>query len=263
VHFLMIAVKHLDGVLKLLGAGAPRLNKDLKTRAVELRRLLEHWWESEQGTGAWKGCRDRLGAHAQPTQVQFEPGEPGDIRIGADPVSVVGLAADIRRVENELVAMEAQTEGSSEDLPQIFLFSTESRSGPGLFSDLARYWNLGGARGRLQLVGGSRPGSSWSLRLNLPVLTAAATKLFLVPAPATPTARPTCHQQQSAARLRCGSGLGLRPSNPRLPMCCNRASICRRPGQDQLRCRARRLRAGRGSEPRRRSRSLSSACMER
>jgi hypothetical protein len=57
-----------------MGAGAPRLNNDLKTKAVELRRLLEHWWESEQGTGAWKGYRDRFGAHAGPAWVQFEPG---------------------------------------------------------------------------------------------------------------------------------------------------------------------------------------------
>ena len=42
VHFLMIAMKHLDGVLKMLGPGAPRLDKDLKTKAIELRRLLEH-----------------------------------------------------------------------------------------------------------------------------------------------------------------------------------------------------------------------------
>jgi hypothetical protein len=28
---------------------------------VELSRLLEHRWESEQATCAWKGYRDRLG----------------------------------------------------------------------------------------------------------------------------------------------------------------------------------------------------------
>ena len=106
VHFLMIAVKHLDGVLKLMGAGAPRLNKDLKTKAVELRRLLEHWWESDQGTGAWKGYRDKHGQHAGPAWVQFEP---GDLRIGADPLSVSELAADVRRVEGELIEIEART----------------------------------------------------------------------------------------------------------------------------------------------------------
>ena len=42
VYFLMIAMKHLDGVLKVLGSNAPRLDKDLKTKAIELRRLLEH-----------------------------------------------------------------------------------------------------------------------------------------------------------------------------------------------------------------------------
>jgi len=54
VHFLMIAMKHLDGVLKVLGSNAPRLDKDLKTKAIELRRLLEHWWESAEGKGAGK-----------------------------------------------------------------------------------------------------------------------------------------------------------------------------------------------------------------
>ena len=61
VHFLMIAVKHLDGVLKLMGAGAPRLNKDLKTKAVELRRLLEHWWNRSK-----ERARGRLPGQARP-----------------------------------------------------------------------------------------------------------------------------------------------------------------------------------------------------
>jgi len=97
---------------------------------------------------------------------------------------------------------------------------------------------LGSMQGeRLQLDGGSRPGPSWSLLLNLPVLTAVAMKLFLVPAPATPTARPTCHQRQGAARLRCRSCPGLWQSNLRLRIWSNRASIRWLPGQDQLRCR--------------------------
>jgi hypothetical protein len=91
VHFLMIAVKHLDGVLKLLARDAPRLDKALKARAVELRGLLEHWWESEEGKGAWKGYREKHGQYATPTQVQFEPGDRGDLKIGADPLSVVDL----------------------------------------------------------------------------------------------------------------------------------------------------------------------------
>jgi hypothetical protein len=97
IHFLMIAVKHLDGVLKLLGRDAPRLDKALKARAVELRRLLEHWWEAAEGKGAWKGYREKHGQYATPTQIQFEPGEHGDLRIGADPLSVVELIADVRR----------------------------------------------------------------------------------------------------------------------------------------------------------------------
>jgi hypothetical protein len=109
VHFLMIAVKHLDGVLTLMGAGAPKLDKDLKANAVELRRLLEHWWESEEGKGAWKGYREKHGQYATPTQVQLEPGETGDLRLGADPLSVVALAADVRRVEGELIEIEART----------------------------------------------------------------------------------------------------------------------------------------------------------
>jgi hypothetical protein len=109
VHFLMIAMKHLDGVLKLLGRDAPRLNQALKFRAVELRNLLEHWWESVQGEGAWGGYREKHGRYATPTQIQFEPGESGDLRIGADPLSVVELIADVRRVEGELIEIEAET----------------------------------------------------------------------------------------------------------------------------------------------------------
>jgi hypothetical protein len=52
---------------------------------------------------------------------------------------------------------------------------------------------------RLQLVGGIRPGPSWSLLLNLPVLTAVATKSFLVPAPATPVARPVISRNKQLA----------------------------------------------------------------
>jgi hypothetical protein len=80
--------------------------------------------------------------------------------------------------------------------PQIFLSSVKSVPGPGLLAKSARYWIVGPARGRLQLVGGSRPGSSWSVLLNVPALTAVATESFLVPAPATSAVRPTCHQQQ-------------------------------------------------------------------
>jgi hypothetical protein len=44
-----------------------------------------------------------------PAQVQFKPGDPGDPRIGADPLSVVELAADVRRVESEQIQIEAST----------------------------------------------------------------------------------------------------------------------------------------------------------
>jgi hypothetical protein len=109
VHFLMIAVKHLDGVLRMLGGDAPRLDKVLSAKAVELRHLLEHWWDAEQERGVWKGYREHHGPYAEPTQVQFDAGDPGDLRIGADPLSVVDLAADVRRVETELIAIEART----------------------------------------------------------------------------------------------------------------------------------------------------------
>jgi hypothetical protein len=92
VHFLMIAVNHLDKVLGDLGSGAPRLAKALSTKAVELRHLLEHWWYAEQEKGAWKGYREKHGPYANPAQVQFDP---GDLRIGMDPLSIVDLAADI------------------------------------------------------------------------------------------------------------------------------------------------------------------------
>jgi hypothetical protein len=80
VYFLMIAMKHLDGVLKVLGSNAPRLDKDLKTKAIELRRLLEYWWESAEGKGAWKGYREKHGQYATPTQVQFDA-DSGDLRM--------------------------------------------------------------------------------------------------------------------------------------------------------------------------------------
>jgi hypothetical protein len=107
VHFLMIALKHLDGALKLMGTGAPKLDKDLKAKAIELRRLLEHWWESAEGKGAWKGYREKHGQYATPTQVQFVA-DSGDLRIGTDPLSVVDLVADVRRVESELIEIEAR-----------------------------------------------------------------------------------------------------------------------------------------------------------
>jgi hypothetical protein len=44
-----------------------------------------------------------------PAQVQFKPGDPGDPRIGADPLSVVELAADVRRVASEQIQIEAST----------------------------------------------------------------------------------------------------------------------------------------------------------
>jgi hypothetical protein len=109
VHFFMIAVKHLEKVLGMLGSSAPRLDRTLSNKAVELRNLVEHWWKAEEGGGAWKGYREKHGQHAGPTWVQFEPGDPGDLRIGADPLSVVDLAADIRRVEGELIEIEART----------------------------------------------------------------------------------------------------------------------------------------------------------
>jgi len=106
VHFLMIAVNHLDKVLDDLGSGAPRLAKALSTKAVEVRHLLEHWWYAEQEKGAWKGYREKYGPYADPAQVQFDP---GDLRIGMDPLSIVDLAADISRVERQLNEIEART----------------------------------------------------------------------------------------------------------------------------------------------------------
>jgi hypothetical protein len=108
-HFFMIAVKHLEKVLGMLGPNAPRLDKASSNKAVELRNLVEHWWKADEGGGAWKGYREKHGQHAGPAWVQFEPGDPGDLRVGADPLSIVALAADIQRVENELIEIEAQT----------------------------------------------------------------------------------------------------------------------------------------------------------
>jgi hypothetical protein len=106
VHFLMIAVKHLNKALEDLGAGAPRLDKGLKAKTVELRNLVEHWWKAEQDEGAWKGYREKHGEYAEPTEVQFDA---DDLRIGADPLCISELAADIRRVEAELIEIEARS----------------------------------------------------------------------------------------------------------------------------------------------------------
>jgi hypothetical protein len=80
----------------------------LTATAAELRRLLEHWWESAEGKGAWKGYREKHGQFATPTQVQFDA-DSGDLRIGTDSLSVVDLVADVLRVESELIAIEART----------------------------------------------------------------------------------------------------------------------------------------------------------
>ena len=110
VQYLMIAVRHLDLALQKLGRGAPRLDKSLSQKAVELRQLLEHWWEAEQGTKQrWKRYRDKHGPGAEPTLMEFSPGEHGDLKIGNDPLSVVELIADVRRVESELIEIESQS----------------------------------------------------------------------------------------------------------------------------------------------------------
>jgi hypothetical protein len=39
----------------------------------------------------------------------LSPGDTGDLEIGADPLSLVDLVADVRRVKGELIATEART----------------------------------------------------------------------------------------------------------------------------------------------------------
>jgi hypothetical protein len=109
LHFLMIAVKHLDFALQRLGRGAPRLDKDVSKNAVELRQLLEHWWEAGPSAKRWKKYRDKHGELAHPAQLQYGPGNPVRLTIGADPLSINELEADIRRVEKELTEIEART----------------------------------------------------------------------------------------------------------------------------------------------------------
>jgi hypothetical protein len=110
VHFLMIAVNHLDGALAKRGTtGTPRLDRDLRAKAVELRHLLEHWPDAAQGKGAWKGYREKHGEIAGPAQLSYEPGNPPLLTIGADPLSINDLNADLRRVESELIEIEART----------------------------------------------------------------------------------------------------------------------------------------------------------
>jgi hypothetical protein len=109
VQYLMIAVTHLDKALSMLPASAPRLDSDLKDKAVEIRHLLEHWEKAAQNAGAWKGYRQKHGPGAEPTLMEFSPGEQGDLKIGNDPLSVVELIADVRRVESELIEIESQS----------------------------------------------------------------------------------------------------------------------------------------------------------
>ena len=83
VQDLMIAVRHLDKALSMLPASAPRLDSDLSAKAVEIRHLLEHWWGARQNAGAWKGYRQKHGPGAEPTLMEFSPGEHGDLKIGS------------------------------------------------------------------------------------------------------------------------------------------------------------------------------------
>jgi hypothetical protein len=103
MQFLMIAVRHLQFTLEKLGRGAPLLDKTLSKKAVELRQLLEHWWEADPARKHWKKYRERLGEHAMPTDIAYEPGDPIELRFGSDPLSITELEADIRRVEGELI----------------------------------------------------------------------------------------------------------------------------------------------------------------
>ena len=103
----MIAANHLNDTLGMLGQDAPRLAKALRIKGVELRHLLEHWDKAEQGGGAWKGYRQQHGPYATPTQVNFDAID--GLRIGANPLSIVELVADLRRVENELIEIETRT----------------------------------------------------------------------------------------------------------------------------------------------------------
>ena len=41
--------------------------------------------------------------------MESSPGEHGDLKIGNDPLSVVELIADVRRVESELIEIESQS----------------------------------------------------------------------------------------------------------------------------------------------------------
>jgi len=41
--------------------------------------------------------------------MEFSPSEHGDLKIGNDGLSVVELVADFRRVESELIEIEAST----------------------------------------------------------------------------------------------------------------------------------------------------------
>jgi hypothetical protein len=109
VQYLMIAVTHLEKALSMLPASAPRLDRDLTVKAVEIRHLLEHWWDAPQNKGAWKGYRQKHGPRAEPTLMEFSPSEHGDLKIGNDPLSVVELIADVRRVESELIEIESQS----------------------------------------------------------------------------------------------------------------------------------------------------------
>jgi hypothetical protein len=53
--------------------------------------------------------------------------DPGDLKIGADPLSLVDLEADIRRVESELIEIEAQANPPF----NVFLKAPVYRAGDG------------------------------------------------------------------------------------------------------------------------------------
>ena len=108
MHFAMIAVRHLEMSLQRLGRGAPRMDKAMSAKAVELRQLLEHWWEAVPSKKHWKRYQDKHGEFASPTQLVFGPGDPPSLTIGVDPLSINDLEADVRRVERELIEIEAQ-----------------------------------------------------------------------------------------------------------------------------------------------------------
>lgn len=105
VHFLFVAVNHVTKALDRLPNG-PQFPQPLRSRAVQLRHLLEHWWEAADRKGAWKKLEEQHGEFGSPWIVSFDL---ADLKIGSEEVSVRQLEEVLSEILRELVWIEGET----------------------------------------------------------------------------------------------------------------------------------------------------------